>query len=53
MTNAEIGLRLKVSEQTIKFHLKNVFSKMGVRRRTELVSRLLTDETVHEMKARA
>ncbi|HEY0404968.1 MAG TPA: helix-turn-helix transcriptional regulator [Pyrinomonadaceae bacterium] len=42
LTNAEIGLKLHVSEQTIKFHLRHIFVKFGVRRRAELVSRLLT-----------
>jgi DNA-binding CsgD family transcriptional regulator len=42
LTNAEIGDKLHVSEQTIKFHLRHIFVKFGVRRRTELVSRLLT-----------
>jgi DNA-binding CsgD family transcriptional regulator len=42
LTNAEIGQKLHVSEQTIKFHLRHIFVKFGVRRRTELVSRLLT-----------
>jgi len=41
LTNAEIGARLTVSEQTVKFHLRNIFVKCGVRRRAELVSRLL------------
>ena len=41
LTNAEIGLRLLVSEQTVKFHLRNIFIKFGVRRRAELISRLL------------
>jgi len=36
-------LRLQVSEQTVKFHLRNIFAKVGVRRRAELVSRLLRD----------
>lgn len=44
LTNAEIGSRLEVSEQTIKFHLRNIFAKVGVKRRAELVSRLLRNE---------
>jgi ATP/maltotriose-dependent transcriptional regulator MalT len=41
MTNSQIGGKLCVSEQTVKTHMRNIFSKMGVRRRTELVARLL------------
>jgi DNA-binding CsgD family transcriptional regulator len=41
LTNAEIGARLLVSEQTVKFHLRHIFIKFGVRRRAELISRLL------------
>jgi DNA-binding CsgD family transcriptional regulator len=41
LTNAEIGLRLLVTEQTVKFHLRHVFIKFGVKRRAELISRLL------------
>lgn len=41
MTNLEIGQRLSIGEQTVKFHLRNIFTKFGVRRRTELISRLL------------
>ena len=43
LTNAEIGSRLEVSEQTVKFHLRNIFAKFGVKRRAELVSHLLRD----------
>ena len=41
LSNAEIGKRLQISEQTVKSHLRHIFDKFGVRRRTELVSRLL------------
>lgn len=40
LTNAQIGTRLQVSEQTVKFHLRNIFVKFGVKRRAELVSRM-------------
>ena len=35
LTNREIGARLWVSEQTVKFHLRNVYRKLGVSSRTE------------------
>jgi DNA-binding CsgD family transcriptional regulator len=41
LTNAEIGSRLQVTEQTVKFHLRHIFIKFGVKRRAELISRLL------------
>ena len=41
LTNAEIGARLLVTEQTVKFHLRHIFIKFGVKRRAELISRLL------------
>jgi DNA-binding CsgD family transcriptional regulator len=43
LTNAEIGTRLQVSEQTVKFHLRNIFVKFRVKRRAELVSRLFRE----------
>ncbi len=42
LSNGEIGERLNISEQTVKFHLRYIFDKFSVRRRTELVSNLLT-----------
>jgi len=35
LTNAQIGHRLRVSDNTVKFHLQNVYLKLGVRNRTE------------------
>jgi len=35
LSNCEIGSRLYVTEQTVKFHLGNIYRKMGVANRTE------------------
>jgi DNA-binding CsgD family transcriptional regulator len=43
LTNAAIGTRLQVSEQTVKFHLRNIFVKFGVKRRAELISHLFRE----------
>lgn len=52
LTNAQIGARLQVSEQTVKFHLRNIFVKVGVRRRAELVSRLFRDGEAGELESK-
>ena len=44
LTNAGIGLKLCITEQTVKFHMRHLFIKFGVRRRGELISRLLRHE---------
>jgi DNA-binding NarL/FixJ family response regulator len=35
MTNSQIAERLTVTEHTVKFHLQNIFQKLGVANRTE------------------
>ena len=35
LTNATIGKQLWVTEQTVKFHLSNIYRKLGVSNRTE------------------
>ena len=50
LTNIEIGKRLYISEQTVKFHLRHIFVKYGVKRRTELISRLMSQINEAETK---
>jgi DNA-binding NarL/FixJ family response regulator len=38
LTNKEIGHRLNISEDTVKKHLKNVFAKCGIHRRSQMAS---------------
>jgi DNA-binding NarL/FixJ family response regulator len=38
LPNAELAAELMVSENTIRFHLKNIYEKLGVTNRTEAVS---------------
>ena len=35
MTNAQIADRMMLSENTVKFHLQNIYQKLGVSNRTE------------------
>ncbi len=44
LTNHQIGEKLFIHEETVKFHLRNIFLKTGVKRRTELIARLLRND---------
>jgi two-component system nitrate/nitrite response regulator NarL len=37
LSNKEIGNKLNISERTVKFHVSNLLSKFGVRRRADLI----------------
>lgn len=41
LSNAAIGTRLNINEKTVKYHLRHVFIKLGVKRRTELFGCLI------------
>lgn len=41
LSNRDIAERLFVTEQTVKDHLHDVFERFGIKRRTELLSRVL------------
>lgn len=38
LTNPQIAAELFIEHSTVRWHLKNVFRKLGVRTRTELVA---------------
>jgi DNA-binding NarL/FixJ family response regulator len=46
LSNREIGLRLHVSNATVKFHCGQIFSKLGVRSRAQAVAAAFTHNLV-------
>ena len=45
LPNPEIGARLSLSPRTIEWHLRNVFSKLGIRSRWELANALADSDS--------
>jgi DNA-binding NarL/FixJ family response regulator len=43
LTNAELARRMRVSGNTVKFHLQNLYPKLGVSNRTEAVALFLRE----------
>jgi LuxR family maltose regulon positive regulatory protein len=40
MSNRDLAASLNMASDTVKWHLKNIFSKLGVENRTQAVLRL-------------
>ena len=45
LKNAEIAQKLFVAEITVKWHIRNLFEKVGVKSRTTLINKALTQES--------
>lgn len=52
-TTAEMAVQLGISQHTVRDHVKALFTKVGVRSRTELVARVFADHYFERLKADA
>jgi DNA-binding CsgD family transcriptional regulator len=53
LTTAEMAEQLGISQHTVRDHVKALFSKVGVRSRTELVARVFADHYFERLRADA
>jgi DNA-binding CsgD family transcriptional regulator len=53
LTTTEMAQQLGISHHTVRDHIKALFSKVGVRSRTELVARIFADHYFERLKADA
>jgi DNA-binding NarL/FixJ family response regulator len=53
LSNKEVGRRLGLSEGTVKVHLHNIYSKLGVKNRTALAVLAHTKFTLESLNLRA
>jgi DNA-binding NarL/FixJ family response regulator len=46
MTSKEVGDRLFISENTVKYHVRNILDKLGLRSRSEAVMYALREDLI-------